>query len=86
MKTKSRKQELINRAVRYTKQWNRGEDGKAIAAASYLDGYKAAMRDLRKMVRECYADAAVHTDPEKRIKMRNHCVRVRLERFLRPLR
>jgi hypothetical protein len=86
MKAKSRKQQLIERAERFCDRmeakgpaWDNSHDG-------YVAGYKAVMCDLRKMVRECYADSAGQADPEKRIKMRNHCVRVRLERFLRPLR
>ncbi len=82
----SRKFELIERAARFSDRmlrkgpaWDNAHDG-------YVGGYKAAMRDMRKLVKQRYADNAHHEAPGKRIESRNHCVRVRTEQFLKPIR
>lgn len=83
---KSRKQQLRSRASYYGDR-NQGTPDHLKASRGFEAGYKAAMRDMRKIVAECYKDAAeISQDPSRRIAHRNHCVRVRLQRFLRPLR
>lgn len=86
--TRLRKQKLSDRSYVYAAANSHTLDTGVAAAQGFRDGYKAAMRDMRKLIKECYADAiATHPDnPGKRIAHRNHCARVRTEQFLKPLR
>lgn len=93
---KSRKQQLTDRSFTYAYGTTRdrlcGDSAEGnLKAGAWKDGYKAAMRDVRKIVADCYKEAAETfgpnpPNPVKRIQHRNHCVRVRVERFLRPIR
>lgn len=82
----SRKEKLETRANQYGKGAVAFGPEWAHFATGFEDGYRAAMRDMRKLIADCYKDAAPIKDPMARIKHRNHCARVRVERFLRPLR
>lgn len=84
----SRKEKLEVRANRYGKgQVPYGPDW-AHFATGYEDGYRAAMRDLRKLVRQCEQENKWHPvhDAVRRMNHISHCVRVRVQQFLRPLR
>lgn len=86
---KNRKTKLNDRSYAYSVANTLNDPtARERAAQGFRDGYKAAMRDMRKLIKECYADAiSTHPDnPGKRIAHRNHCARVRTEQFLRPLR
>lgn len=85
---KRRKEALHRRADTYAHGINRYRElAEAIRVAqAFEDGYRAAMRDMRKVVKQCYADNAWQDDPVVRIRSRNHWVRVRVQQFLRPLR
>lgn len=48
-------------------------------------GYKAAMRDVRKILKEC-ENEATGRDALDRIRREAICVRVKVRRFVRPLR
>lgn len=55
-------------------------------AEGFESGYRAAMRDMRKIVAECVKESAPVANAIDRVRHRNHCVRVRVQQFLRPLR
>lgn len=86
----SRKKQLSNRADRYGKRgfpplvhgyWS-------IASVGFEDGYHAAMKDLRKIVRDarrCAMVAGVQ-DPFKRSQLRDLGQRIVVDKWLRPLR
>lgn len=93
MKAQRRKAALQNRAYEYG---NRAVDINATlvyvqrqrAARGFEDGYRAAMKDMRKLLAECNAENKWHPvhDAMRRLQHVNHCVRVRVQKFLRPLR
>lgn len=89
MKKQTRKEQLRDRAHAYALAREQDSTGKFTATMSaYGDGYRAAMKDMRKLVAECQKElnATYPNDPAKRIAMKNHCVRVRVQRFLGPIR
>lgn len=89
MKKQSRKEKLRQRGFAY-ELTHRADAGHydALVYYAWQDAYRAAMKDMRKLVAECQKElnATYPNDPAKRIAMKNHCVRVRVQRFLRPIR
>lgn len=84
-----RKQQLSNRANRYAYAHEQSRMGQYEATVqAFSDGYRAAMRDMRKIVRECETENMWHPVHEavKRMAYISNCVRVRTKQFLRPLR
>lgn len=89
----SRKEKLFNRAYTYAGARQQAvRDGEQSLRGALMDcyeaGYKAAMRDARKVVKACATDNVWHPvhEPVKRLNHINHCVRVRITQWLRPLR
>lgn len=77
---KRRKEALYDRASRRTT--DPGEH------AGFIAGYKAAMKDMRKIVRDARRRAmeAGIADAFKRSQVRDFEQRIEIDRFLRPLR
>lgn len=88
----TRKETLIDRAARVSARlrerghpWDNAHDG-------FVAGYKAAMRDMCKVVRDANKDAITMwqalepENPFTRVKRRNNFIRIAVQRFLRPLR
>lgn len=93
MKKTSRKQQLSDRSFRYaygvTRDEVRCDDPHATRSAyAWQDGYRAAMRDLRKIVRhtEAELDTGFTSDPFRRMQIRYASIAVLVKKFLRPLR
>lgn len=85
MKKQTRKKALYARATRWADHVNLS--AAYVGADGFEAGYRAAMRDLRKLVREVEREVATTTvDPFRRVAHRNAAVRVYVQRFLRPLR
>lgn len=85
----SRKEKLEVRAKRFADNANPFDThGAAEMAMAYEQGYRTAMRDLRKLVRQCEQENKWHPvhDAVRRMNHISHCVRVRVQQFLRPLR
>lgn len=84
----TRREALYDRAARVSARlherghpWDNAHDG-------FVVGYKAAMRDVRKLVKECRADITAENfpDPMTRHHKRAGYTLAHLKGFLRPLR
>lgn len=93
---KTRKEQLSDRAFRYAYGVVRGnvfaDDPHSTAQAyAWQDGYRAAMRDVRKVVKEASAEVPDRHAPTlakavELVKQRNTHVAIMVRRWLRPLR
>lgn len=86
----TRKESLEYRAHCYSQRFDESTAcfGQRNGALGFSDGYRAAMRDMRKVVRQCSEENKWHPVHQavQRLQHINHCVRVRVQQFLRPLR
>lgn len=83
----TRKEKLVHRAHQY----GRLRYYSAASAHGFQDGYRAAMRDMRKVVKAAEAEVPVVREPTlalavAQVKQRNTHVAIMVRRFLRPLR
>jgi hypothetical protein len=92
----SRKAKLVGRAARFSDRMQRkdtanGASGPTLliwdnAHDGYIAGYKAAMRDLRKVIRSALKHTVHISDPFKRARVRHSLIATETQKFLRPLR
>jgi hypothetical protein len=86
MKKQTRKEHLESRAMRELERLRKTGLYYDQAYPAYQSGYKDAMRDMRKIVAHCKADTAYIVDPVLRLERQAFCIRVKIAKFLRPIR